>query len=153
MKMNFKKELQLKDSSQDCRTAVCCNICKSEKLSPLFYKDGYQIVVCNDCSLVFVNPRLHENCLKEIYQSETFENLKISESLERYRLRLKLFEFYAGIGRILDIGCAQGEFLQVAKESGWETYGIEPSNDACKISQNRVGSNIIQSTAEDIEFQ
>jgi 2-polyprenyl-3-methyl-5-hydroxy-6-metoxy-1,4-benzoquinol methylase len=40
-------------------------------------------------------------------------------------------------GRILDIGAGTGEFLSVAKQNGWETIGVEPSDKAKQIAINK----------------
>ena len=37
-------------------------------------------------------------------------------------------------GRILDIGAGTGDFLSVAKQNGWETIGVEPSEKAKAIA-------------------
>jgi 2-polyprenyl-3-methyl-5-hydroxy-6-metoxy-1,4-benzoquinol methylase len=37
-------------------------------------------------------------------------------------------------GKLLDIGAGTGDFLLVAKNNGWETVGIEPSEKAKKIA-------------------
>ena len=43
--------------------------------------------------------------------------------------------------KMLDIGCANGEFLDYAKKYGWETYGIEISSEGYEICLNK-GINI-----------
>ena len=37
-------------------------------------------------------------------------------------------------GRIMDIGAGTGDFLNVAKQNGWETIGVEPSDKAKAIA-------------------
>ncbi|MFX0011157.1 MAG: class I SAM-dependent methyltransferase, partial [Candidatus Hermodarchaeota archaeon] len=34
-------------------------------------------------------------------------------------------------GRVLDIGCATGNFLKVAEQNGWHAVGIDLSKWAC----------------------
>jgi 2-polyprenyl-3-methyl-5-hydroxy-6-metoxy-1,4-benzoquinol methylase len=40
-------------------------------------------------------------------------------------------------GNILDIGAGTGEFLLVAKNDGWNTFGIEPSDKAKSIAMKK----------------
>ena len=40
-------------------------------------------------------------------------------------------------GRILDIGSGTGDFLSVAKENGWHTIGVEPSEKAKAIAKKK----------------
>jgi len=44
---------------------VPCNICESEAADVLYSMDPHKIVKCKDCGLVYVNPRLKEEALKE----------------------------------------------------------------------------------------
>jgi 2-polyprenyl-3-methyl-5-hydroxy-6-metoxy-1,4-benzoquinol methylase len=56
-------------------------------------------------------------------------------------------------GRILDIGAGTGDFLSVAKENGWQTIGIEPSEKAKGIAKNKGVSFVEQtSTLENYSF-
>lgn len=43
-------------------------------------------------------------------------------------------------GKVLDIGCSNGVFLDLFKEKDWETWGIEPSKNALVAQQK--GHNI-----------
>ena len=50
-------------------------------------------------------------------------------------------------GRILDIGAGTGDFLSVAKQNGWQTIGVEPSDKAKAIAKNK-GVSFVEKTAE-----
>lgn len=41
----------------------------------------------------------------------------------------------ASRGKVLDIGCSNGVFLDLFKEKGWETWGTEPSKNALVARQ------------------
>jgi SAM-dependent methyltransferase len=45
-------------------------------------------------------------------------------------------------GRILDIGCATGIFLNRMKELGWETKGVEPSAEAAEYAITRFNLDV-----------
>lgn len=55
-------------------------------------------------------------------------------------------EFQPGKGRILDIGAGTGDFLSVAKENGWQTIGVEPSEKAKGIAKNK-GVSFVEQTS------
>lgn len=45
-----------------------------------------------------------------------------------FQMRYKLISaFSSKKGKVLDIGCSNGVFLDIFKEKGWETFGVEPS--------------------------
>src|SRR3954449_2912443 len=46
-----------------------------------------------------------------------------------------LLRAHASGGRVLDIGCGQGELLQWLVEQGFQADGIEPSDDAAAIAR------------------
>ncbi|SDW09642.1 class I SAM-dependent methyltransferase [Flavobacterium degerlachei] len=50
-------------------------------------------------------------------------------------------------GRILDIGAGTGDFLSVAKQNGWQTIGVEPSEKAKAIAIKKEVS-FVEDTAE-----
>lgn len=50
-------------------------------------------------------------------------------------------------GRILDIGAGTGDFLSVAKQNGWQTVGVEPSEKAKAIAIKKEVS-FVEDTAE-----
>jgi 2-polyprenyl-3-methyl-5-hydroxy-6-metoxy-1,4-benzoquinol methylase len=45
----------------------------------------------------------------------------------------------AGPGRLLDIGCAYGPFLQAAREEGFDPTGIDPAEDAVSYVKKELG--------------
>ena len=50
-------------------------------------------------------------------------------------------------GKILDIGAGTGEFLSVAKNDGWQTIGVEPSDKAKAIAKSK-GVSFVEQTSE-----
>lgn len=50
-------------------------------------------------------------------------------------------------GSILDIGAGTGDFLSVAKQNGWKTIGVEPSEKAKQIASSK-GVSFVEKTSE-----
>lgn len=68
---------------------------------------------------------------------------------ERYRADLDEIEsMTGGRGRILDVGCSYGWFLQTAASRGWETTGIE-ATDATARDAREAGLDVRTGTIED----
>lgn len=96
--------------------------------------------------LVYTYPQPDAISLPKYYDSEDY----ISHTDGKRSLFEKAYHFVKSIalknklnlintlqpskGRILDIGAGTGEFLNVAKENGWESVGVEPSEKAKAIA-------------------
>ncbi len=50
-------------------------------------------------------------------------------------------------GKILDIGAGTGDFLNTAKQNGWQTIGVEPSDKAKKTAISK-GISFVENTSE-----
>jgi SAM-dependent methyltransferase len=48
-------------------------------------------------------------------------------------------------GRLLDLGCGTGAFLDVMKKAGWEVTGLEPEADARRVAKERYGIDVSDS--------
>ncbi|HAW49539.1 TPA: hypothetical protein DCX16_01110 [bacterium] len=113
-----------------------------------------QIVKCNKCGLIYVNPRHSVDEIVGAY-SEAEEKGYVSQTEERrltFERCLNLVEKYSKPGRILDIGCASGIFLDVAKKGGWEVFGVEPCKWLVNYGNKNFGLNIIQGTLKEANF-
>lgn len=77
-----------------------------------------------------------------------------SESLFRniFEKRFNLISRYVQIpGRVLDIGASNGVMLDIFKEHGWDTYGVEPSGNS-KIAIQK-GHKISKTFFEKTKFK
>ena len=87
------------------------------------------------------------------YISHTDGNRSLFEKMYQFvkgialKNKLKLINSQSQKGRILDIGAGVGDFLAVAKNDGWETVGIEPSEKAKEIAIKK-GVSFVDNLAE-----
>lgn len=42
-----------------------------------------------------------------------------------------------GKGRLLDVGCGNGSFLELARQAGWEVVGVDPDPEAVAVACSR----------------
>ena len=54
-------------------------------------------------------------------------------------------------GRLLDVGCHLGMFLDVAREHGWDVTGVEPSRWSVERARER-GLDVRHGTLDTVHF-
>jgi 2-polyprenyl-3-methyl-5-hydroxy-6-metoxy-1,4-benzoquinol methylase len=137
-----------------------CNVC-GNKNSTMFLQgkdyfltqEEFTIVKCDDCGFLFVNPRPNVNDVNRYYKSEEYISHSNTKQgllnkvyhIIRKRNHLKKFYLispYKKGGRILDIGCATGEFLNFMKDRNWEATGVEPDIAAQNFAKTRYNLNV-----------
>lgn len=117
-------------------------------------------VACPACGFVFLSPRLDPSSLVAVYSAwyrhgyrEIFDDPHhISERervFRRYHLALLSPHVSCG-GRLLDIGCGSGVFLNVAREAGWRSVvGIEFDETAASFARFSYALEVRQGTIHD----
>lgn len=55
-------------------------------------------------------------------------------------------------GRILDVGCSTGVFLDAMRRSGWETHGVETSHDAVCYARQRLDLDVFEGTLSEADM-
>jgi SAM-dependent methyltransferase len=105
----------------------------------------YRIVECRECSLLRSDPIFQDGELAQLYAGSTVTYSDEAEFVgvtyaEYLRQCLPLVPEK---GRLLEIGCGHGFFLERALDLGFrEVYGVEPSRHAVEIASPRVRGNI-----------
>lgn len=139
---------------------VNCNFCGEDTYTILFTHatSRTKMVKCKKCGLIYLNPCLSDKDLTEFYEKSFAEWTKRCglEDANRNKATinyiLKLIGESKARGKILDLGCATGNFLSAAGDMGWDTYGVDISTTAIHIAQNRGLTNMFASKIEDINF-
>lgn len=55
-------------------------------------------------------------------------------------------------GRLLDVGCGNGIFLDQMKQLGWEVVGVEPDEGAASVAVQKFGLEVFQGSLEEAKF-
>ena len=116
--------------------AIICNLCGSVVERVLISKGGYNVFQCDSCGLAFTHPQ--PDAIDEQYDSSYFDLYRKRRSfrLRRSDERLKRIELLSEPGRLLDIGCSLGYFVEAAQLRGWQASGIEISPFASEEARN-----------------
>jgi len=137
-----------------------CPICGSAKQEKalktkdyFLSQEEFSISKCKKCGFHFTNPRPIEEKLSAYYKSENYishSNSKkglfgfLYQQVRRYTLKKKydLISSKKDANRILDIGCATGQFLNEFKKRGWNCQGIEPDEQARHFAEKNYGLKV-----------
>ena len=131
-----------------------CIICGSKILKKLYSVNLYNIVKCNECSFQFVADKISISELEEFYENDASEmdDLTYVESdnvtnLNNYYKRLsKLINGKIQYGKILDVGCNAGYFLDCM--DGWERHGVELVSTQANKAKEKYGEKIFNGPFE-----
>jgi len=134
---------------------VVCYNCQGTDSDPYAVENGFNLVKCRYCGLLYVNPRPAEEEIDEalrygMHKGE--QTLKTTgwyhpERVSEYVQTLgSIFPdgFPAGIKSWLDIGCGHGEFLAAIRQFGGDrvsALGIEPNRHKQMAARKR-GLNV-----------
>lgn len=149
-----------------------CNLCGSRRQRTLFEgrdrlhgEPGcFNVVECQDCGLLYLNPRPSPDELDRYYPAGYIsyptaiqdEKSAIRRWDRQYGLHKRCSQVIrrvGGPGRVLDVGCATGIFLDGMRQRGWDAYGVEPSAHAVQYARSRLGLNVTEGFLEDAGFQ
>lgn len=151
--------------------SVTCRLCGSAEASLVYTLPDYllkradvtaQLVRCLGCGLVYQNPR---PALAEMaahyppeYESYTAGSAGASWLLRQafrygHVKRTRFVTRFRRTGRLLDVGCATGEFLGSMRAlGGWEVTGVEVNDYAARIARETYGLDVRTGTLEQAAF-
>ena len=116
----------------------------------------YSMLRCGRCRLLYVWPRPGESELGELYTDQDYRAEELAVRLaEDCRLEmdiLRRLERYLPDGRVLDVGCGAGHFLNCARERGWETHGIEIASHSAEFARASYGLSVQTKPVEALRF-
>lgn len=115
---------------------VPCPYCRSTDYDPRVVVHGFRYVTCRQCGLVYLNPQLTGAALRDAYNDEDVRAFFFRELLlpfgeqaqkQEYEQRVRDLKKLTNrkTPRLLDIGCAAGNFLQIAQGQGFDGEGLE----------------------------
>ena len=112
---------------------VSCNLCGSRNYHEvyrmpdiLFHPDEwFSVVACGECGLGFTNPRPTAPEMDRYYPPEFFANFEVLDHRQRYASEARYLEDLGETRRLLDVGCANGDFPRFMRALGWDVTGVE----------------------------
>jgi SAM-dependent methyltransferase len=138
--------------------AARCKLCGGAA-APFIVRNGFPIVRCAACGFMFAI--LPEGCnLAALYQDDSYWNAggeihyldgydHYWRGVKRYyEARLPRIEVLTRGRRLLEIGCADGKFLALARRRGFDVCGIELSQTMRERCRRALGCAVYASIEE-----
>lgn len=128
-----------------------CLLCSErlDKSNKFSVDKKYEYLTCSRCSVGNLSPQPSEKELNKLYSSKKYyEYLSkdVSSDLRRKIFSLKTFKDPSewiidalNSGKVLDVGCGNGEFLEALKKNGWKAYGSDYSDLAKETTEKKIG--------------
>jgi len=110
---------------------------------------------CHGCGAVFNSPRLPPEAICEQYDSDYYifsvpPARRWARATQLYRQLLLPLESQSAGRRLLEVGCARGELLAIARGRGWDVQGIELSPEPARWARREYGVPVEVGTVEEI---
>ncbi len=116
--------------SEDLTVYRICPLCGEDVPKIIFRKNGGVYVKCGSCDMVYLNPVMRDEALEAYYRNNnclqaSAHNEESDFYTQIYSRGLEKIKMFAEKGSLLDIGCSGGFFLNLARNDGWRTFGLE----------------------------
>jgi len=131
-------------------TANHCLVCEAQDAAPLY--PG--ILRCRACGYVFADMRLTDEELFKLYNEEFFTGAEFSDYAadakffrKNFVLRLRELKKFldpACHQKLLEIGCAYGFFLDVARDEFAQVQGIDITDAGVRYAREELKLDVVQ---------
>lgn len=108
------------------------------------YQDdmGCDVVRCPECGIVYAKRRLNENGLPKYWgdylsRVHVHDPEAVEKRIKMYQIDYEFSHLYVPRGKVLDVGCGNGSFMDVYEEHRYETFGIKYGKEAAASAEKR----------------
>lgn len=149
----------------DVKTHVVpCGVCgsiDSKVLFPAGVAQVNQIVECNDCGLMYANPRRDSgDVVLERDDREYDFAAAHAQRFEKEQMQLRdtentralLDRLHPDRGLVIEVGSSTGFQLNAFRERGWDVLGVEPDSNAAALAREHLDIPVKNSILEKAEI-
>ncbi|HET6989568.1 MAG TPA: class I SAM-dependent methyltransferase [Kribbella sp.] len=140
--------------------ATCILCAESGPFRARGAKDGYGIEECPACGLVQLVPTPTAETLHALYEGDSYfggegsgysqYESQEAEYLATFREDVRRISEFVPSGRVLEVGCGYGYFLQAALDAGYDAYGVDLSPAAVKWAAERHPGRVFCGLMEEV---
>lgn len=140
-----------------------CYLCGT-RMTYLFTKHGYRLFKCPHCGLGQTEfTEDYEDFVKRFYSKGYFTGDPRFGAFAHYEEDRRCIQRNTGQalsrlkklkkeGRLLDVGCAMGFFVEQARHAGYDAYGFDPSEYAVKKAKKKLNGRIEHATVHSASY-
>lgn len=146
---------------------IPCPLCHGESYQTRYQAPSFAMVTCNRCGFCFQNPRVTESFMRAHYQEKRSRRLPprlpLRELVPALRADKRSMEYHDSLafatrhmtppGRLLEIGGFHGFLLYLAKQQGWEAFGVEIAEDMAEFQREQLGVDTRAGKLEEAGFE
>lgn len=140
-----------------------CYLCQTP-LEPFLKKNGYRLYRCPSCGLKTTDlGENYDSFVKKFYTkgyytgdpryaayaSYASDKWHILQNMKKFLVKVRQ---YKKSGKLLDVGCALGYFVELANKSGFDAYGFDASEFAAKKAQARLNGRIKHGLIQTVNY-
>lgn len=136
-----------------------CGLCGAtpEQADVLFIFDTQSVVRCRSCGLVYVTPWINDDDLtykdaEYFVQKQAYLERKDEMSVYFKDILDHVEGHKHNKGKWLDVGCGVGFLLEMAREHGWDCWGVELSEWAARYAVDELGLRVFRGEIFDAKF-
>lgn len=134
---------------------MTCYLCGSG-MSHFLHKNGYDIYRCSACGLARTQLKedyktfLKNHYSRGYYTGDPSYSAYVSYKDDKPHIVRNMRKFLKSIqkekpgGRLLDVGCAMGYFVELALAAGYDAYGFDPSSYAVAHAKKTLVNGRVQ---------
>jgi 2-polyprenyl-3-methyl-5-hydroxy-6-metoxy-1,4-benzoquinol methylase len=142
---------------------MICPICESSDFVTLYSLSNGEVVRCRGCTTVCRKRLVSGESAVQLYNDSSyfdspfFDVLRVGARTDVqpypvYRHALRKFEGIVEGRRLLDVGCAYGAFLEMARGRGWEVSGVDLSEVACAYARQERDLHVFHGSLEQANY-
>ncbi len=145
----------LTQTNSDISGKPSCPVCgQPTRTEFVFQRNGNAIYSCHNCGVEFMHPQPSDATLASIYSESYFLGSEDERAGSRVaELKRATAALYVDAivrhmktvqPRLLEIGCGSGDFLMEAQSRGFEVEGLEYSEHATEVANERLGRRAVR---------
>lgn len=146
------------------RILTQCPLCEGTDLHAVYRFAQFSVLKCRGCEGSWRTNMYSAGDITAMYTGEEYSrnpyfSYDVREFKELARGRyanyvkaLSAIESMVGVGRLLDVGCGSGAFLNLAQQRGWEVSGVELSPELSQVSRRAVRTEVMTASFESVEL-